>query len=120
MSTAFSFQISPKLKQAFVETCRQKNLDVRVVLEKFIKDFVSQFTECQLDIEDWARNLNRKYLTQDTLSGNEKLMGNLTVEQYLKLAESRKDRLWDDWYREELEKDCHITARNVKKDALTT
>ena len=120
MSSVTSFNISRKLQQAFIETCRMKKLDVRVVLEKFISDFVSQFSESQLDIEEWTYQLNRKYLGKDILSDKERLVGDVTVKQYLRLSEPEKDKLWNKWYKEELEKNIYATARNVRKDAITT
>jgi len=106
-----TLQIPSRLRENFIGTCRQLQLDANRVLEQFIGRFVSQPPE--QSIEEWMQN----FLGNIRLSGEEKFVDGLTVDEYFSLTEAQRDVLWDKWEQETDQAVGRMTARKVGEDA---
>jgi len=106
-----TLQISSRLRENFIDTCRQLQLDANRVLEQFVARFVSQPPEHSID--EWVQNL----LGNIRLSGDEKFVDGLTVDEYFSLTEAQRDALWEKWEHETDKAVGRMTARKVIGDA---
>ncbi len=106
-----TLQIPTRLREDFVEACRQLQLDANRVLEQLIARFVSQ--PPAKPIEDWIREI----VGDIRLSGDDELVSGLTVDEYFSLTEEQRDALWEKWENETDKKLRNMTARKVAMNA---
>lgn len=106
-----TLQISPRLKENFIDMCRQLELDANRVLEQLLARFVAH--PPQKSVEEWAREV----LGNIRLSGNDEFVEGLTVNEYFSLTEAQRDALWEKWEQETDKAQQHMTARKVVLDA---
>jgi len=100
-----TLQIPSHLRENFIDTCRQLRLDANRVLEQLVARFVSQPPEQSID--EWVQNL----LGNIRLSGEEKFVDSLTVDEYFSLTETQRDALWEKWEHETEKVVGRLTAR---------
>ncbi len=108
-----TLQIPSHLRENFIDTCRQLQLDANRVLEQFMARFVSQPPEQSIDA--WVQNL----LGDIRLSGDDEFVDGLTVDEYFSLTEEQRDALWEKWAQETDNAVGRMTARKVVVDANT-
>jgi hypothetical protein len=106
-----TLQIPPQLRENFIDTCRQLQLDANRVLEQFMARFVSQ--PPKQSIEAWVQNI----LGDLRLSGNDEFVEELTVDEYFSMTEKQRDALWEKWEQEADHAVGRMTARKVVVDA---
>jgi hypothetical protein len=108
-----TLQIPSHLRENFIDTCRQLQLDANRVLEQFMARFVSQPPAQSID--EWIQNL----LGDIRLAGDDEFVDGLTVDKYFALTEEQRDALWDKWEEETDKAVGKVTARKVVRDANT-
>ncbi len=108
-----TLQIPTQLRENFIDTCRQLQLDANRVLEQFMARFASQPPE--QSIEAWMQNL----LGDIRLSGDDEFVEGLTVDEYFSLTEEQREALWGKWEAETDKAVGQMTARKVVVDANT-
>jgi hypothetical protein len=106
-----TLQIPSQLRENFISTCRQLQLDANRVLEQFVARFVSQPPKQSID--EWVQNI----LGNLRLSGNDEFVEDLTVDEYFSMSEEQRDALWEKWEQETDNAVGRMTARKVVADA---
>jgi hypothetical protein len=106
-----TLQIPTRLREDFIQACRQLQLDANRVLEQLIARFVAQ--PPAKPIEDWIRETAGNI----RLSGDDELVDGLTVAEYFSLTEEQRDALWEKWDNEADKKLQNMTARKVDMNA---
>ena len=103
MVETMTIKIDEKLKQALLARGRLLNEDIDTIVNRVLKDFVEQSTfEQSDDVKELP--FVRDFLSKYQRNGNEMLPCGLTLDEYMSLEESEREKLWEEAYRQELDK----------------
>jgi hypothetical protein len=113
-------QIDPELNAALHRKCQTLKVPVDEVVERLIRTFLAGSRFIGKDaMPDQDSKIDLKELIKEVkVSGDEPFFGDLTYDQYFALSDSQREALWNQGYRQELEKPSQSQEKEANPDAI--
>jgi len=120
MIETLTVQIDPKLNAAFHRKCQALNEPVDKIVERLIQDFLDESlpqTDTMFCNTSKIDRFVKELVKGVKVSGDEQFFGGLTYDEYFALSDSEREALWNQKYRQELDRK-ESKEREADPDAI--
>ena len=121
MIETLTVRIDPKLNAVFHRKCQALNEPVDKIVELLIQNFLDESALQKDTILCSNPNIDRfvKGLVKDVkVFGDEPFFGDLTYDEYFALSDSEREALWNQGYRQALDKNDRKKEKEANSDAI--
>lgn len=112
-------QIDPKLNAVLHRKCQTLNVPVDEVVERLIRTFLDGLIPQTNAMPHHDAKIKIKELVKDVkVSGDEPFFGDLTYDEYFALSDLQREALWNQGYRQELDKLSKEKEKEANPNAI--